>query len=462
MDTKKTLKYSLVLFLAIIIMAIIFIPVGDTALADEVDLDSVQIISQQSDITAIYGDTSTKNLMIGINYTNVICSYRWWRSYTESGTAVEVDSGTGNTIYLSLSDTSDTGYYYCQISNLVCGTDSKAVNILSNKIHVEIQPKPIDIVYADKDYVYNGTWQTPEVSVNQDQLVGNDIVNVIVDRDTATTHAGTYPITLSLDNDNYTISTGNEGSFRIKKATLQVSVEEVTLRKGDPYEYKLTYSGLVSKDKIEDLNLDITIPDSYKNITEEGVYDVYPEGPSEIDDYYIEYVAGKLYVDKNKLEGSEIEGFDGSVTGMFSVGTKFTLKSVDTSEFKSLFFTKIINKCYDIAITNGKTDGDTYTINIKEDLSSFCLSVCYIAKDGTNTAVNNFKYSDGTLSVTLDKQISGSIVIYHDYTILFVIVVLFVLMILILLIVKGKDRRKYKRALRIAKIAEREANKYRK
>lgn len=93
---------------------------------------------------------------------------------------------------------------------------------------IKINPKPVTVSFIDTDLVYNGSVQIPEYTING--VIGNDIVNVIIDEAFEPIDAGTYNnVNASLDNNNYVISGSNTLSFEIAKCEVDLVWDNLNL-----------------------------------------------------------------------------------------------------------------------------------------------------------------------------------------------------------------------------------------
>jgi hypothetical protein len=427
------------------------------------DLSSVAIESQPLGFDVCYGSGAETVLEVGLNYDNVVCTYVWYKGASPTGTYVAADEGSGTEIKYELTSHAQSGYYYCEITRVTYGSDTRACSIVSDRVKANLAAKPVSLVYADKKYVYDGTWQKLDVSVKAEDVVGGDSVGVVQDCDKAPVGAGVYCVRLSLDNVNYAIDGNTDAELTVQKAPLEISVADVVTKPNSDYETVITYKGFAQNETASVLGFTPAVADVYKHYSAVGVYDVYASGASESANYAITYPAGKIYVDKDILRGAETVGFTGTVAGMFRDGTVLTLTD-DKSKLpkKEFNFLKSVYKSYAVSFSNGASDGDTFTVNFDDgDLSSFALRVCCVNNSGASSPVENFTYSNGILSVTVASDFDGYIVVYHDYTVIAAVGACIVLTVIILLTVIAKDKAKYRRDRMLAQAAKEQADFFR-
>ena len=452
-------------FVAVVMLAFVGINLSSfvaSAEETEVDLASAEITRQPKSAVKNYG--STVRLRVKINIDDANCGYEWYRSASETGTMIKVAEGISQEPEYSVTQISESGYYYCVITSVRLGGKTAKVNLTSDKVYAEIQPKPIQLIYAPKRYVYNGKRQVLDVKVDNSQVLEGDRVSVLTEYNTSTTTIGTYTVKLSLNNSNYIIDGSDEASFTIERAPLEVTVKDAFTVLGTACDFEFLYNGFVNGETIDTINFTPSVDESSFNLDKVGTYNVMPMGETECGNYVMRYRAGKLYVNSSVLSGGEISS-DLFVTanGSFRPGTWLYLNTIPVEEVKDSFFiTKIVSNAYAIGFNAGSADSETYTVKIDGvTLPSFMLAVCCIDSEGTSIAVEDFKYYDNSLTVTVPAEYEGKIVVYNDYTLLIFIGGIVALILFILIIVLIADKIKYRKAIKISNAAKREADKFR-
>lgn len=155
-----------------------------------------------------------------------------------------------------------------------------------------------EITVADNGLVYNGSAQTPEVSVNcgETKLTKDTDFTVSYQNNTAASDAAKVIIT----------GTGNyegtaEKTFMIKKAALTVTANDKSITYGDaPSNAGVSYTGFVGGEDAGVLKGKLSYDYSCVRYGDAGEYIITPSGLS-ADNYQISFVNGKLTVAKKEV-----------------------------------------------------------------------------------------------------------------------------------------------------------------
>lgn len=431
---------------------------------DEViKLEEITVLTHPEDVYSSYGK-GEKELTVTLS-KEVTCRYQWYRIPEGSDQAVEVSSGVGRDIVHKVSFATDSGVYFCRITELSYGNTVLATDITTNQATVTILPKPITVITpTDKKYVYNGAWQNFVFYANPNEIEEGDSVSIIPVCDKATINAGVYDVSLKLDagSANYTINGPTLVQVTVERAKLDVTIEDAVLNVDQAHTPVVKYSGFIGNDDstVFGDNLPVAQEVSYKY---PGIYNVAPSGVTQVDNYDVFYKPGKIYVNYDILPANQLSGIDGMLLGSFSADTKasITESSIEPSEI-GFHLLKPINTTYSVNV-NGNLAGETYTISINNvDASAFGLAVCYVTEDMETKTIEGFKLKDGTLNITLPvEDVNGYVVIYNEYTLITAIAAVIVLALFITFIALAVDRRRYRKrkAYRDAVVAE--ANRFR-
>lgn len=461
--SKKAVFLPILTVIAVItIVSCIGYSTNEAFADDVIKLEDITVLTHPQDVYSSYGKGECE--MTVTLSENVTCRYQWYR-IDGSGQAEEVSSGVGKEIKYVVSQVSDNGEYFCRITELSYGNTVLATDITTEQATVKILPKPICVFTPkDKKYVYNGSWQNFVFYVNPEELEEGDSVSVIPVTDKSTINAGTYDVSLKLDAGslNYTINGPTVVQVTVERAKLEVTIDEQVVAVDQECKPTLRYSGFIGTDNesVFGDNLPTAKKVSYKY---PGIYEVTPSGVSHVDNYDVFYKPGKIYVNYDILPTNQVSGIDSTLWGSFSADTTASIVESDIDPKDIAFhFLKPIKIAYNVNV-KGTLAGETYTVSINNvDVSSFGLAVCYVNEDMETKTVEDFKYKDGTLSITLpvDAQV-GYLVVYNEYTLITVIGAVIILALLITFFVKAIDRKKYRKrkAYRDAVVAE--ANKFR-
>ncbi len=158
-------------------------------------------------------------------------------------------------------------------------------------ISVTVNKKKVAIPTADTtEYTYTGTAQTYGVTSTDDYTVEGGVQ----------TNAGEYPITITLNNENYEWD-GTLGTYKfvINKAAVTVTAKSYTIKVGEAlptYAYDVT--GLVNN---ETLPIDVTISCNAADSNTAGTYDIIVSGAAASDNYTFSYVKGTLTVSEKEV-----------------------------------------------------------------------------------------------------------------------------------------------------------------
>ena len=457
---KRKFLYLMIFIISLFAMIFLFTKNSDNGYAfAESDLKAAEIIVQPKNQSKAYGEKIA--LSVTLNIDKATYTYEWYRSNTADVTGVKVAEGTSENPSIVVSSRNENGYYHCVINKIQRLNETAYVNIVSEKAYAEITPKAVTVRVTDDKVVYSGFRKTLKATVNESELVNGDVVNVLSEYETSTVNVGTYPVKLRLDNANYTIKGGGAAVLEITPAKLTVSVAEKAVKKGEKYNAEIVYSGFVENEDESVLDFVPAVNDKYLSYTKPGIYEIIPEGKEFSGNYQIVYKAGKLYINNTSLDKNSVVGVDGTVNGSFREGTIMEIKECAASDAgKGFGLLKRVAKVYDVKVTQGKADGNSYTVNIDGDFSSFMLASCKFNGEKTES-VEFFSYQDNTLSVTLPSDFSGKIIVYNDYTVIVIVGGIFALVLIVVFIFLCVDRGKYKRAVKLSDAAKKEADKFR-
>ncbi len=263
---------------------------------------AVQTITAD-DVVLTYGDTNGKITAVtdgdgDITYT--VATGADVISVDENGNITVLKAGTA-TVTVKAAET-DT-----------YAAATKTVTVTVNK-------KKIAVPTADTtEYTYNGTAQTYSVTSAADYTVEGG----------TQTNAGEYPITITLNNENYEWD-GTLGTyiFIIKRVPVTVTAKSYTIEVGEALPtYAYDVAGLVNN---EQLPIDVTISCTADGKTA-GTYDIVVSGAAESDNYTITYVNGKLTVEEDATGSGNTGDGTGGNTGDVPVIPPVTTPSTTPS-----------------------------------------------------------------------------------------------------------------------------------
>lgn len=459
---RQSRAFILLTVICAALIALVFVARGQGAYADTPVLPSdVEIATQPVSTTVVYGEEEA-TLQVELNYDEVEASYFWYRSESPTATAMLIESGTAAKPSLKLTKVSDTGYYRCEITAINYNNNTYGTMLRSNTVYVAVLPKEIGVEASQTEFEYNGSWQTPELVPNQEEIVEGDTVKAYLEIESAPKNAGEYVGKIVLENENYVLAGEENVYFTITKAPLTIAIVETSVRAGRDYVLEITYEGFKGSDTPEDLDFTPTIPSAYLSIKQGGTYSIHAEGNAESDNYVITYANSNLYVDMWRLEESDIEGVTADAGGTFRPGSKVHVNiRTDTPDAFSFFTTFMAQ--YTIVFTEGGADGESFIFNLKDSgYSSFCLAVCSLDAEGKKQRIDNYSMQDGVLSVTLPAgQESTNFAVYYDYTLIIGAAGIVLLIAVIVLIALGVSRKRFKRAKHYYNTARTMADKYR-
>lgn len=205
----------------------------------------------------------------------------------------------------------------------------------------EIAPKPIELVWSNTEFVYDGTEKKPSASVKAGELCGSDKCNVIVTG--VQTDAGKHTAYASLDDGNYEISDDfKEQAFVISpKEVKELTVTIGTLVCGTEIEPLLAEgmlraipAGLRFKQNWNN----VTVAFSDENASYSGMFSLIGLSEEEISSDYRFFIGtiegGKNYLGalQIKLDANHKLASDAKVTVTYG---KEALKAIDVTQFSS-------------------------------------------------------------------------------------------------------------------------------
>lgn len=371
-------------------------------------------------------------------YTCVVTATAVKKATTEEqdGSSVENDTTVKNRTATSENTTVDNT------------TAIKKLNFLTNPADKEqpcaaiveytIKPKTITVPTANNDYTYNGSEQTFTLSVP------DDCKNLITVTNNKQTNAGTYTVSVSLnDKTNYVWNNGTSDDltfeWTIKPKTLTISVNgPLSITKGESLpEFTSTFDGLVGNDEKSEFTLSYSC--GYTTTSEAGDYDVSVKAfGDKVKNYNIIYETTTLTVTAATLKPSfecttfktsdvymegdvitvtvTVKDKDGNAADLGTLtltddGTKNTLTQQGTGTY-----TLSIYVLYNKGNPYGSNTNVDFTPQISLSFKSTNTDYCddkYTAEPGSVTVKpvaynkSTTKYY-GTLNKALDSAVSGN------------------------------------------------------
>ena len=149
------------------------------------------------------------------------------------------------------------GTYYVR-AQIVCPEECNYVGNTAVSEPFRVSQIPVHLVWGDLERVYNGAAFTPTCSVDENDIVGNDVVTVTVSGSGIDYNAEGYDATaVSLSNDNYVLPMGEgacNAKFYVTKKTIKIfptAGRSKVYGDSDPT-FTYTYSGTATRDGEED------------------------------------------------------------------------------------------------------------------------------------------------------------------------------------------------------------------
>lgn len=160
---------------------------------------------------------------------------------------------------------------------------------------LKISPKPLTLIWSGVETTYNSKLQAPTCEV--EGLIGEDTIRVVFNVE-GYRDAGEYEFIIKTSNNpNYAIPVSQIVNFKINKATIVVTFDDVEERAQSSAKHRtgITFKydpkQLKGDDKIEDLNISGTSVGLTE--TEAGEYPII--GSYESDNYIVEFAEGSYY-----------------------------------------------------------------------------------------------------------------------------------------------------------------------
>ncbi|MBQ6945999.1 MAG: chitobiase/beta-hexosaminidase C-terminal domain-containing protein, partial [Ruminococcus sp.] len=237
-------------------------------------------------------------------------------------------------------------------------------------VTVTVNKKKISLPTVDGiEYTYTGTAQTYGVTSTDDYTVEGG----------TQTNAGEYPVTITLNNDNYEWD-GTLGTYKfvINKAAVTVTAKSYTIKVGEAlpsYAYDVT--GLVN---VETLPIDVTISCTADGKTA-GTFDIVVSGDAASDNYTFAYVDGTLTVTTKNVQtitASDVTLTYGDTDGRITATANGSIS-------------------YDVA-----TGADVISVDENGNITILKFGTATV----TITAEDTFDYAEATktISVTVNKK----------------------------------------------------------
>lgn len=332
-------------------------------------------------------------------------------------------------------------------------------------VTVKVNPIRITVSFSGSGTVYDGYVHKDDVKYSFRGLREDDTeeeLGVIKTYEGDFIGAGVHTLKIAISNKNYVLGGSTSYNYKIKKAELSVTIEDIEAVEGSEFRAEFYYEGFCGGDGEDDLKVkpSVDLP------TVAGTYTVSPYG-AKADNYDFVYLDAtvKIYAPQISSSGEDEGEVGATFNGKFDADTVITVKDADTSRIltafndaKSAYTTledKSAYKYYNIKYSVGETeitpDGEIYvTFTLPEDagntedLAFFTVSqsgeLVYardVVIDGDDVIINVTAASGVVIARTAE---TGS------QTYIIVIVAAVVVMLLIILIsirVKKKKAKRY-------------------
>lgn len=242
-----------------------------------------------------------KKLTIKLNNTATVAvgkTYKVEAEHLEKSELVEGDTVTG---YVTI--TKDVaGTYYADDfdkSNLV--VTNAGCYVISYEMSVEFVEVTFAIDFADVTLTYDGQPHgvlvtKTDATKNYTITYGESAENCNLEESPKYTNAGTYKIYFKVvDNDTLAEHVGSV-TLTINKKAVEIKVKDVTITYGETPKFEYTVTGLVNG---ETLSGEAVYSGAGKDV---GEYVISVSGLSASDNYNVNFVSGKLTIDKKTAE----------------------------------------------------------------------------------------------------------------------------------------------------------------
>ncbi|HHX49057.1 MAG TPA: hypothetical protein GX709_01500 [Clostridiales bacterium] len=381
--------------------------------------------------------TITKELFIEKAYSeiNLIGNFNQTYANFEEFTAelqVDADDGLPKIIDISYSFNTDTP---------IVGAHSVTARFAGSKnyepsevsVHFYVTALKVDLTFRDDNkYPYTGESQKVEYTLSQQHPNDEDIVLVTYGANSPK-ELGEYGIHYELNNTNYEIvNVYGPQTIIIKKATLTVSVKPIKATAKQKINFEYDIDGFVAGDTESVLK---SMPQVEKDIFETGVYTIEPFGAS-AENYDFVYIPYDLVVYQNNLVATITGEGSFSVTGLYDESFKISIQPVSGTEFfDSLFkISNVLENAYKIEVTgDGEMPQNARLIYENPRLKSSILNRAYfITESGEKIKLSSSDIKDGKIEAKFNGK-SGYVVIYKNYTIIYIAVIAFVTIVAVVL-----------------------------
>ncbi|NLZ65844.1 MAG: hypothetical protein GX906_05585 [Clostridiales bacterium] len=401
-------------------------------------------------VTAIdeYAGVKTEELDMIIERapSNIILSGNFNQIYTQfeqfaASLQVDADDGTAHRIHIS---------YSFRTSIPVVGTHSVSarfdgsLNYEPSEVsrYFSVSPTKVSISFRENNrYPYTGREQKVEYTLTNQNPDDKDIVLVTYGTNNPI-GLGEYGVNYVVNNPNYEIvGVFGPQSIIITKARLEISIKPIVALENKKLEFEFEFKGFVAEDTEGVLKFSPKIDgDTFAA----GSYTIVPYGAS-ADNYNIVYKPYNLIVYQENLTTSVGNKGSITVTGHYDSNFELDVKPVAGFDFfDSMFkFSNIIQNAYRVEVVgDGEAPEGTRLIYQDESLKSSILNGAYFINDkGEKTKLAASDLRDGVIETKFAGQ-SGYIVVYRNYTVVYVIVIVAVATALIILYLTAKTGRR--------------------
>ena len=359
---------------------------GDYTASVEYDENAAENKNYKITATGTKFKVGTKKLTIKLNNTPTVAVGKTYKVVAENLEISGLVAGDTVTGYVTITKDVKGTYNADDFDTTHLDVTNADCYVISYEMSVEFVVVTLAIDFADVTLTYDGNAHGVSVTKTDESkdytiTYGTTESDCTLTSSPEYTNAGTYNIYFKVVDNKTQADYAGSVTLTINKKAVTVKVDDVTITYGETLKFEYTVTGIVEGETLSGEAV-------YSGAgTDAGVYDISVSGLSASDNYNVNFVSGKLTINKKEatVDWTIAKSY------VYNDGQPSPTATYDGNP-ASLIFTKDGKAC------EFKNAG-TYTVTVKED-KNYTLS----GETTKTIVINKAKYT----SVTAHTALSGT------------------------------------------------------
>lgn len=209
-------------------------------------------------------------------------------------------------------------------------------DVASADVTIKVNPIRITVSFSGSGVTYDGSVHKSDVKYTFRNVREGDDPGAVVAYEGDFVNVGEHTVKISITNKNYVLGGTTTYDFKIKKAVLSVTIDDIEVVEGTSVTPSFYYEGFRGGDGEDDLAVkpSVDIP------SVAGTYVVTPYG-AKAENYEFSYLKANVKIYASKIESAVDEDDDNKVDatfdGKFDADTVIDVKDTDTSRILTAF-----------------------------------------------------------------------------------------------------------------------------